>query len=79
MLYDFRYKNKKDFYICQLKTIKDAIDICIKDQKNINKKNQTNQVGGGNSILLNNLLLNMNNDKEKIINEIEKLNKLLDL
>ena len=79
MLYDFRYKNKKDFYICKLKTIKDAIDICIKDQKNINNKNKINQVGGGNSIILNNLLLNMNNNKDKIIEEIEKLDKILNL
>lgn len=77
MLYDFRYKNKKDFYICDLKIIKDAINICIKDQKNINNKNLKNQIGGSSSNLLNTLLINMKNDKEKIINKIEKLQKIL--
>ena len=77
MLYNFRYKNKKDFYICDLKIIKDAINICIKDQKNINNKNLKNQIGGYGSNLLNTLLINMKNDKEKIINKIEKFEKIL--
>lgn len=64
MLYDFRYKNKKDFYICDLKIIKDAINVCIKDQKNINQKNFKNQIGGsGGSKLLNTMLINIKNYK----------------
>ncbi len=60
MLYDFRYKDKdkKDFYICDLKIIKD-------------------QIGGDGSNLLNTLLIDMKNSKEKIINKIEKLEKIL--
>ena len=78
MLYDFRYKNKKDFYICDLKIIKDAINVCIKDQKNINQKNFKNQIGGsGGSKLLNTMLINIKNYKEKIIKEIEKIEKIL--
>lgn len=33
MLYDFRYKDKKDFYICKLKAIKDAIGVCVMNKK----------------------------------------------
>ena len=41
MLYQYRYKSKKDFYICDIKTIKKAFARCI---RSINCMNQ----GGGN-------------------------------
>ena len=76
MLYDFRYKDNKDFYICKLKTIKNAINLCINDQKKINSKNQK---GGGNifenllTIEINKFKKNSNNLDNKII----ELNNLL--
>jgi hypothetical protein len=41
LLYEYRYKNKKDFYICNLDIIKKAFKKCI---SSIKKMNQT---GGG--------------------------------
>ena len=29
LLYDYRYKNKKDFYVCDLNTIKNAFEKCL--------------------------------------------------
>jgi hypothetical protein len=75
MLYDFRYKDKKDFYICDLKTVKNAIKVCIEDQKNINSKNQKG--GGGNNNILNNILIQMNIINDKLEKKIIKLNNLL--
>jgi hypothetical protein len=41
MLYDYRYKNKKDFYLCEIDIIKKAFKNCTKSIKNMN------QLGGG--------------------------------
>jgi len=41
MLYKYRYKNKKDYFKCELKLIKKAINKCIKSIKCIE-----NQIGG---------------------------------
>ena len=54
MLYDYRYKNKKDFYICKLSVIKKAFNNCIKSIKNMNQK------GGG----INEIELYYNNIKK---------------
>lgn len=45
MLYNFRYKNKKDFYITDLKNIQKAFKICVKSFDNMN------QIGGGRNII----------------------------
>lgn len=37
MLYDFRYRNKKDFYICDLAIIKKSLRNCIRSINQINK------------------------------------------
>lgn len=76
MLYDFRYKDKKDFYICKLKTIKNAIKICIKDQKNINIKNQKGGDGRDDNILVD-LLKELNNKKTNLEKKILKQDILL--
>ena len=68
MLYDYRYKNKKDFYICKLSVIKKAFNNCIKSIKNMN------QTGGGiNEIeLLNNNIKKLNKKILKMDNYINK-------
>jgi prophage antirepressor-like protein len=68
MLYDYRYKNKKDFFLCDRDIIKKAFKNCIKSIKNMKET----QKGGGNNEL-DTLKLQL----EKIDKEIENLNKLL--
>jgi len=60
MLYDHRYKNKKDFFICDLNIIKKAFRNCKKSIKNMN------QTGGG---------LDSSNEINKLKNNLEILNK----
>ena len=66
MLYEYRYKNRKDFYICKLSVIKKAFNNCIKSIKNMN------QVGGGiNEIeILNNKINKLNKKILKIEHKI---------
>ena len=47
MLYDYKYKNRKDFYICKESVIKKAFKNCIKSIENMN------QTGGGNISAIN--------------------------
>jgi prophage antirepressor-like protein len=65
MLYDYRYKNKKDFYLCDLNIIKKALKNCKKSISNMNQK------GGGLSTMdkLQNDLIYIN-DKIDEINDI---------
>lgn len=64
MLYDYRYKNKKDFYLCNKSFIAKAFKNCIKSIKNMT------QTGGNNEIF--SLQNNINNLNIQI-NEIIKL------
>ena len=68
MLYDYRYKDRKDFYICNLSVIRKAFNNCIKSIKNMN------QTGGGiNEIdLLNNKINKLNKKILKMDNYINK-------
>ncbi len=67
MLYDYRYKNRKDFYICKLSEIKKAFTNCIKSIKNMN-----HQKGGSNS------LIQSSKDIDLIKTKIIKLDKYID-
>ena len=66
MLYEYRYKNKKDFYICDLSIIKKAFKNC---KRSINNMNQT---GGGISVI-NKLQHNLT----ELNNKIYEINKKL--
>lgn len=66
MLYDYRYKNKKDFYLCDLSIIKKAVKNCKRSIKNMNQK------GGGLSEI-NKLKLRVT----KIDKNLDNINKLL--
>ena len=68
MLYDYRYKNKKDFFLCDRDIIKKAFKNCIKSIKNMKET----QKGGGN-----NEIDNLKNNLTKLDKEIENINKLL--
>lgn len=66
LLYDFRYKNRKDFYICSLKNIKKAFNKCIKSIDVMNQKGGT--------------INYVNENTNKIIkleNKIQKMNKII--
>lgn len=66
MLYDYRYKNKKDFYLCDLSIIKKAVKNCKRSIKNMNQK------GGGLSEI-DKLKLRIT----KIDQNLDNINKLL--
>ena len=68
MLYDYRYKNKKDFFLCDRDIIKKAFKNCIKSIKNM----KDIQKGGGI-----NEIDSLKSQLEKLDKEIENLNKLL--
>lgn len=65
MLYEKRYKNRKDFYICSLQEIKNAFKVCV---KNLNK---TDQKGGYAQDILEKLRL----QKDWLEKKIDKLDK----
>ena len=71
MLYDYRYKNKKDFYLCDLKIIKKAVKNCNRSIKNMNSR-QTNQKGGDLSEIN-----KLRNDLTELDNKIIEINKIL--
>jgi len=66
MLYDYRYKNKKDFFICDLDIIKKAFRNCKRSIKNMN------QTGGGLS-----KIDNLKNSLEILNKKIIDVNRLL--
>ena len=66
MLYDYRYKNKKDFFICDLDIIKKAFRNCKRSIKNMN------QSGGGLSEID-----NLKNNLEILNKKIIDVNRLL--
>lgn len=69
MLYKYRYKNKKDTYVCSLNIIKKAFKECIKAVSCMD------QTGGGN--IISNIINNDTNKLEKLNNKIKKLDKKL--
>lgn len=67
MLYDYRYKNRKDFYICSFNKITRAFKNCEKSIKNMN------QQGGSSDININALKLKLNKIDKKITHVFYKL------
>ena len=66
LLYDYRYKNRKDFFICKLSKIKLAFKKCISSMKCIN------QAGG-----MVNKIKKLKAKSIKLLNNINKFNKIL--
>lgn len=71
ILYENRYKNKKDFYICSFRKIKAAFDMCIDNLKNIRN---VNQKGG----LIEDSLDTLKNKKDQLKSRINRLNKYIE-
>lgn len=65
MLYEYRYKDRKDFFICKLSVIKKAFKNCLKSIKNMG------QIGGGLTMIeqLHNKVIRL----DKKINKCESL------
>lgn len=76
MLHDFRYKNKKDYYLCSYEEVKDAVDYC---EKGILKG--CSQEGGSNSSqntsMITPMIINLKEDKIILRNKIIKVTKKL--
>ena len=70
MLYNYRIKNKKDFYECDIKIIKKAFDEC---DKSIKCMNQTG--GGTNKISF--YIEKLNKKKEKLEFKLNECNNFL--
>ena len=62
MLYEYRYKDKKDFYVCEIKIIKKAFKTCI------NSIECMNQIGGVN--IIDKELENLIKIREKLYNRV---------
>lgn len=74
LLYDYRYKDRKDFYICNLDKIKSAFRTCITCiNKSGSKTNKNDQTGGGN--LFNKKLKMLKNKKNLLQRKINRLSK----
>ena len=75
LLYDHRYKNKKDFYICELRTIRLAINKCLRDFGTID-----HQKGGSKSVKQNRpkYISYFRNEIKSTESEINKLQKKID-
>jgi len=67
MLYDFRYKNRKDFYICDFKTIQKAFKNCVNSLKNMK------QTGGSISFVSDGIKTQLDNINKNISDCIEKI------
>jgi len=83
MLYEFRFKNKKDFYICPLDQIKRAFSTCLRSIRGMdtvsitNSGSKTKQVQRGGQMSLIDKQINISEKKnlalQKKINKFDKL------
>ena len=67
MLYKYRYKNNKDFYICDLNDLKKAFDICTKNLKCMDQK--------GGCLLIADMIDDLRNDIRILKRKVNYLNK----
>lgn len=81
LLYNYRYKNNKDFFICSLDKIKSALRTCIKSlicvNKGESKTNNLNQIGGSNLIFNKKLNILLKNKKILLQRKINRLNNIM--
>jgi len=67
MLYEYRYKNKKDVYVCNLQQLKKAFKTCL------NSIDCMNQKGG----YFNNSIIELKNKVTTLNNRIKRINKVV--
>jgi prophage antirepressor-like protein len=72
MLYKYRYRNNKDFYVCSLAVLKRALKKCSDTLKSMNT-----QTGGG--LPKNDTMVKLKNKITHLDKTINKYNKLIDL
>jgi hypothetical protein len=70
MLYKYRYRDNKDFYVCSLAVIKRAFKKCLESLKSMNT-----QTGGG--MIINDTVDKLQKRLSILDKNIEKYNKLL--
>jgi len=81
MLYDYRYKNKKDFYVCNLEKIKNAFDACLNSmscldkQKGGSKTQKKRDPKNIQNTIINNIIETAKQERGVLINKIRKLNR----
>lgn len=71
MLYKYRYRDNKDFYVCSLAVIKKAFKKCLESLKSMNTQS------GGSLPINDNTMVKLKNKLTKINKNIEKYNELL--
>ena len=76
MLYDYRYRNNKDFYMCSLKFIKDSFKRCNNDMKCVDDSKKS-QNGGSISNFISDQIQQLNARYDKLNKRIVRLDKLL--
>lgn len=79
LLYDKRYKNRKDFYLCSFSEVKRAVDVCKKSIRSM--RTVRKQTGGSknahakNVLLMHPVIVSLKNDRNILRHKILKLNK----
>ncbi len=85
MLYEYQYKDDKDFFICDLAKIKLAVNRCVKDFDLMKKDNKSgsktstsmSQKGGSAKCFMASLIDKIKSSKKKLDTKISTLNKLI--
>jgi prophage antirepressor-like protein len=73
MLYKYRYRDNKDFYVCSLAVVKRAFKKCLETLQSMNSNVQT----GGANLPINNILVKLQNKITRLDKSINKYNKLI--
>ena len=86
MLYDYQYKDDRDFFICELSNIKKAVNKCVQGFNEMKKgkysgsktDRKKNQSGGGKKRrgIKYTILKQINNMKKQVASYDKKINKL---
>jgi prophage antirepressor-like protein len=74
MLYNYRYKDNKDFFVCSLAVIKRAFKNCVTSLKSMN---DTVQSGGTQNTVIDNTIVKLQRKLSKLENNINKYSILL--
>lgn len=77
MLYDYRYGNKKDFYVCSLRKIKLSIGKCVKSMDCIDKQKGGSKRSTKNENIISNKLLTLQYKKNKLLHKSKLLQKII--
>lgn len=77
VLYDYRYKNNKDFYECDLDTIKDAIKKCSRMLESISKSQKGGSKHAKKPSIIESMMQKIGGRMDNVYNKINKLNEAI--